>query len=78
MIVINFIVAIVKKMKQKKTDDDLTKLKRTGYDYYKILGVDKNSDMSVIKKKYRHLLAKYHPDKLNLRLFYDEFLFFLD
>ena len=56
---------IFEKMKQKKTDDDLTKLKRTGYDYYKILGVDKNSDISIIKKKYRHLLAKYHPDKLN-------------
>ncbi|TYK67187.1 co-chaperone DjlA [Colwellia echini] len=31
---------------------------------YKVLGVDKNSDMSVIKKAYRKLMSQHHPDKL--------------
>lgn len=31
-------------------------------DAYKILGVSKNDDMSVIKKAYRKLVREYHPD----------------
>jgi len=31
-------------------------------DAYKILGVNKNDDMSMIKKAYRKLVRKYHPD----------------
>lgn len=31
-------------------------------DYYKILGVDRNADAATIKKRYRILAQKYHPD----------------
>ncbi|MGD8305317.1 MAG: J domain-containing protein [Ignavibacteria bacterium] len=32
-------------------------------DYYKILGVDKNASKEDIKKAYRKLVMKYHPDR---------------
>ncbi|HLS53102.1 MAG TPA: DnaJ domain-containing protein, partial [Tissierellaceae bacterium] len=31
-------------------------------DYYKILGIDKNASDAEIKRAYRDLAKKYHPD----------------
>ena len=39
------------------------KVDKFGFNYYKILDVDKDTSISDIKKRYRKLLAKYHPDK---------------
>lgn len=32
-------------------------------DYYKILGVERNADQESIKKAFRRMAAKYHPDR---------------
>ena len=32
-------------------------------DYYEILGVAKNADEGAIKKAYRKIAMKYHPDR---------------
>lgn len=49
--------------KNEKSSKDMAKIKKFGFDYYKILGLDKTASKSDISKRYRHLLAKYHPDK---------------
>lgn len=55
---------LFEKMLNKKNIDDINKLQKFGYDYYKILGIDKSSDINNIKRKLRHKIAEYHPDKL--------------
>lgn len=44
-------------------DEKSHKIDKYGFDYYKILDIDKDTNINDIKKKYRKLLAKYHPDK---------------
>jgi len=43
-------------------------------DYYKILGLDKNSNQDDIKKRFRELALEYHPDISALKNAHDIFL----
>jgi curved DNA-binding protein CbpA len=52
-----------KDSKDSKEDTNINKIEKNGFDYYKIIGVDKDTNIADIKKRYRKLLAKYHPDK---------------
>lgn len=53
---------LFEQMKGRKSNTS-HKIEKFGFDYYKILDIDKDTTTTDIKKKYRKLLAKYHPDK---------------
>ncbi len=59
---------LFEKMRSKKNiendKNELNDVKKFGYDYYKILGVEPSTDINEIKRKLRHKIAEYHPDKL--------------
>ena len=53
---------LFEKMRSKKnieTDnsDDINDIKKYGYDYYKILGVEPSTEIGDIKRKVRHKIA---------------------
>ena len=43
-------------------DESTIKRQRTSLDYYRILELQPNSNVDVIKEQYRKLAFKYHPD----------------
>ena len=49
--------------KQSRTDTDSGNYPG-GWDPYKILGIDPSAPAEDIKRAYRHLAGKYHPDKV--------------
>ena len=55
-----------KNIETDKSEDnnEINDIKKYGYDYYKILSIDPSTDISDIKRKVRHKIAEYHPDKL--------------
>ena len=36
-----------------------------GKDYYKVLGIQKSASEDEVKKAYRKMALKYHPDKVS-------------
>jgi len=44
-------------------DNDISRLSRSGNSLYELLDIPKDSTPDDIKKKYRRLALKYHPDK---------------
>jgi len=49
--------------RRKSRDNDISRLSRSGTSLYELLDLPKGSTESDIKKKYRRLALKYHPDK---------------
>ena len=45
--------------RERSTGSNLAEQKR---DYYEVLGIEKSADDATIKKAYRALAKKYHPD----------------
>eukprot|EP00444_Apocalathium_aciculiferum_P030452 CAMPEP_0183417032 /NCGR_PEP_ID=MMETSP0370-20130417/24160_1 /TAXON_ID=268820 /ORGANISM="Peridinium aciculiferum, Strain PAER-2" /LENGTH=268 /DNA_ID=CAMNT_0025600583 /DNA_START=66 /DNA_END=870 /DNA_ORIENTATION=+ len=43
--------------------DEIRRVNKCGHEYYKILGVEKDAGDDVIKKAYRKLALRLHPDK---------------
>ncbi len=54
---------LFEQMKGNKNEKSINKVEKFGFDYYKILNVDRDTSIEDIKKKSRKLLAKFHPDK---------------
>jgi len=49
--------------RRKNRNDDVSRLSRSGNSLYELLDIPKSSTNEDIKKKYRRLALKYHPDK---------------
>jgi len=49
--------------RRKSRDNDISRLSRSGNSLYELLDIPKTSTETDIKKKYRRLALKYHPDK---------------
>ena len=49
--------------RRKGRNDDISRLSRSGNSLYELLEIPKSSTDADIKKKYRKLALRYHPDK---------------
>ena len=49
--------------RRKGRNDDISRLSRSGNSLYELFDIPKGSTDADIKKKYRKLALKYHPDK---------------